>query len=83
MPSSAATEELIDVMDANSSGDVSLAEVLTGIGMLRRELLEMIELQAAFHKMAATDDWGTGGTVALSAKTLSLFLQVPLSTAEE
>ena len=58
MPSDVSTDELIDVMDSDGSGDVSVAEVLTGSGMLRREQLEMEELRHVFSDMVATADWG-------------------------
>ena len=65
MPSGVSTDELIDVMDSDGSGDVSVDEVLTGSGMLRREQLEMDELRHVFSDMVATADWGyhrcTGG----------------------
>ena len=40
LPDSPPTEELMDVMDADASGDVSLSELLVGIGMLRKQQLD-------------------------------------------
>ena len=42
------TEELLDVMDADGSGDVSMQELLAGVGMLRRQQKEMATLEQAF-----------------------------------
>merc|ERR1711988_1766820 len=82
LPSDVSTDELMDVMDTDGSGDVSVSEILTGAGMLRREQLEMAALAAAFKEMAASRAEGSGDHE-LSANYLAQILEIPSNDAED
>ena len=51
LPNDVCTDELLDVMDADGSGDVSVEELIVGCGMVRREQLELRRLGTAFADM--------------------------------
>ena len=51
LPNDVSTDELLDVMDADGSGDVSVEELIVGCGMVRREQLELRRLGTAFAEL--------------------------------
>ena len=78
------TDELLDVMDADGSGDVDVEELLVGAGMLRRSLLEMEALAKEFEQMASdAQNRQAAGEGQLTAAFLAWQLSIPVAEAED
>ncbi len=83
-PQAVTTDELLDVMDADGSGDVDVEELLVGAGMLRRSLLEMEALAKEFEQMASdAQNRQAAGEGQLTAAFLARQLSIPVAEAED
>jgi len=75
--SPAVREELMEVMDADGSGDASAEEVITCIGMMRRTQLDLEAVARAFSSAAGEN------MALLSATRLSEFLGLSVADAND
>eukprot|EP00326_Haptolina_ericina_P021862 CAMPEP_0181176518 /NCGR_PEP_ID=MMETSP1096-20121128/4673_1 /TAXON_ID=156174 ORGANISM="Chrysochromulina ericina, Strain CCMP281" /NCGR_SAMPLE_ID=MMETSP1096 /ASSEMBLY_ACC=CAM_ASM_000453 /LENGTH=352 /DNA_ID=CAMNT_0023264613 /DNA_START=38 /DNA_END=1093 /DNA_ORIENTATION=- len=81
LPDNIKTEELLDVMDADGSGDIDFEELLVGIGMLKRQTLEWSEIKTIFDDLFHHN--GKVGHRDLNAEDFSMLFNLKAEEAEE